>query len=73
MIVTHILHFLPVQVLSALLVEHGRIEFLRVDLECRNDRICQFSLSHEVVRGLFLPLDANKKGLGLFIIRKGYR
>ena len=33
MIATHILHFLPAQVLSVLLVEHGRIEVLRVDLE----------------------------------------
>ena len=46
----------------------------RLGVCCRNDdvsiEVCFRScpVSHEVVRGLFLPLDANEKGLGLFII-----
>ncbi len=34
MIAMNILHFLPVQVLSVLLVDHDHIEVLQVDLEC---------------------------------------
>ena len=46
MIVTHILHFLSVQVLSALLGEHGRVEVLRVDLEYVVETMSEFARSH---------------------------